>query len=156
MNFLRKSFLGALSSVLMNGIGNLEARAEPVTNIIAQVTNNTDITWNWVPEYFTAASSSGNGNVSGTTNNWIEHGSNVNVQANADQFYGFDYWTGAPSGKEAENPLQYAANEPRNLVAHFKQLATPEGISHAYLAQYNLPTNSNPNGDDDLDGYSLL
>jgi len=81
------------------------------------------ITFNWKTQYQLTISISPSG--SGSTNPaagsyWYDSGSNIQVTANANPGYTFDYWTLDGSNMGSSNPYSATMSAAHSLVANFK------------------------------------
>lgn len=117
----KKNLLGMIAAVGL-GLTSL-VRADPVTNISMNVTNNCTVDWVWGTQYqvLALASDYTRGNVSGNTNDWIDSGSNAVLEAvvsNDDSY--FKRWNLGSSEYSTNNPLTLNVNKPyTNIVAEF-------------------------------------
>ena len=120
-------------TVLLMVLVTVKAHAQGPTNVNLTVTNNVTIEWLWATQYMATASSAGNGTVSGQTNAWIDAGSTVSVQANANANFHFIYWTGVPGTVTNNNPATFAMDSfYTNMTAYFAPDMKTVTVTSAY------------------------
>jgi hypothetical protein len=144
---MKNNLLSMLAGTVLAFEG-LESRAN--TNLFyGPITNNVVLVPIEVQEYLVTANSSGNGNLIGSTNNWVEAGSNATVTANPTQFYQLDQWsdgnTNAVRNLMVTNPI--------NLTANFKKQMDANGVAEDWKANYGV---TNSLEDIDGDGVSNM
>lgn len=123
-----RCLIGVLTVVL-----SVNALAQGPTNVNMTVTNNATIDWLWATQYLAVASAAANGTVSGQTNDWIDLGSNVTVQANANPNCHFTYWTGVPDGVTNSNPAVFVMDTfYTNMMAFFALDVKTVTVTTAY------------------------
>jgi hypothetical protein len=125
----RKNLLGLIAGIGL-GLTSL-VRADPVTNIEMNVTNNCTVDWIWGTQYMVNATSAdvSRGNVSGNTNDWIDLGSNAVLSANVtDENSYFKRWNLDGGNYSTNNPLTLSVDKAyTNVVAEFKEKPTMNG-----------------------------
>jgi hypothetical protein len=121
------------------------------------LTQDSEMTWNWTPQYWLQVVAGANGQVSGVTNGW--RAANAEVAGilavpHGRYEYVFSMWTGdVPAGSETSNPLSLTMNAARAVTALFAPAQkTSRGTPHPWIAQY-YATNDYENCDgEDSDG----
>ena len=94
-----KKLLSELAIAGILAFGSLESKAQSsVTPTSSGWTNDANVAWNWATQYLVQASSSGNGSVTGNTNDWLDAGTTANLIAAPSAHYHFAGWTGLPLG----------------------------------------------------------
>lgn len=95
--------------------------AQDRTNhVIASLTGAVEVVVAWTGQFLYAVSAGPGGSVAGTPGGWYDAGTLISNQAVAEAHRHFAGWTGAPAGRENDNPLVFALDDAStNLMAHF-------------------------------------
>ena len=125
-------WLAAVLAALFLG----SAEAQQPTNVAMVVTNDATIDWLWGTQFVFAATSAGNGAVSGGSNEWYDQGTTVEVTAVPAIYYHFVSWTGTVDA--TTNPLALTVDQPLFLVAQFAENLATNGTPEWWLAAYGL------------------
>jgi len=101
-------------------------------------TADSQLTWNWLTQYFLQTSVASSGTVN-LTNSWRAAGEVVSITATPSNYYHFANWSGDVSG--TSNVIQVAMSAPRSVTATFAENLVTNGVPEWWLAQNNLPVN---------------
>ncbi|MFZ4766881.1 MAG: SUMF1/EgtB/PvdO family nonheme iron enzyme, partial [Roseimicrobium sp.] len=122
------------------------------------ITEDTTLTWAWVPEVLLTVSSGTEGvilpmNAAG----WHALNSTIVLTASPAPWFSFRRWTGAvPAADANQATLSLSMDQPRAITADFAPLATVDGTPNWWLSRYANVTGSDYEGarlkDSDGDG----
>lgn len=113
-------------------------------------TNNATLTWNWTTNYWLEPLVNGHGTVAPQAG-WVKAGSNVSVNATADQYYHFTNWVGDVNS--FDNPVVVLMDGGKALTANIvEDVTTNTATPHWWLAQYGITNNLDAAAEEDPDG----
>jgi len=71
------------------------------------MTNNATLNWLWATQYSFRVESPVNGAVAGTSNDWYDAGTAIDLHATPEEHYAFSEWQNVPGGTSTNNPLSF-------------------------------------------------
>ena len=118
---VRKGRCIGLVAMVVWLVGHATMAAGPVTNVyVGPVTNNATLNWLWATQYQFTAAAPVHGSVSGSSNDWYDVSTTINLEATPDDYYTFTGWQHVPGGTSTNNPLSFALSGPyTNVTAVF-------------------------------------
>jgi len=107
------------------GTGNVPAEGD-ATTVSFTLTEDSELTWQWVTEYLLDTESEPNGTVD-IDDGWYTNGTEVTVTATPSNGYEFAGWEGdVPEGSETNNPVVLTMDQVRDIVAVFSPVSVPQ------------------------------
>lgn len=144
-NYWKQVWVVLVAGVLLSGAHAIAADREQY--VISSLTNNAMVVVGWQEQYAYGVSAGPGGSVQGTTNDWYDSGTAISNKAVANLHYQFTHWTGAPAGKENENPLMFSlTNAYTNVAAVFSLVDYSVGVTSKYTNWFGETTIGNPAG----------
>ncbi|MHC1769314.1 MAG: C25 family cysteine peptidase [Verrucomicrobiia bacterium] len=100
------------------------------------ITNDSQLSWEWAPQYQLEADSDPNGTVI-FSDEWFESGALASVTAMPAPYYHFERWSGDVPASETSSPkLELTIDRPHTLRAAFAPNVTSQGTPEWWLAAY--------------------
>lgn len=125
--------------------------------VISSLTNSATVVVGWQEQYEYGVAAGSGGSVQGTTNDWYDSGTAISNQAVANLHYQFTHWTGAPAGKETENPLMFSlTNAYTNVAAVFGLVDYSVGVTSKYTNWFGEAAIGNPAGAGNFQALSTV
>jgi hypothetical protein len=119
------------------------------------LTNASTIVWLWTTNYWLDTVTNGIGNVD-VAPGWQLAQSNLTVTATPDIYWYFSQWAGQTDGcSVVSNKIVVPMNEPRSIMAVFKETVVTNNVPMWWLAQYGL-TNYDADAMRDIGGSGML
>jgi hypothetical protein len=117
------------------------------------VTNETVVSWNWLPQYFFTAMANGNATLEGTTNGWHGLGELITTRARPADYHRFVKWGGTIDS--TENPLSLVLYEPHSVEANVTEILSSEGTPVEWYANHGITEGLETADEVDHDGDSF-
>ena len=113
--------VAVVSLAVLGPVSRSALADDPVTNVyVGPVTNNATLNWLWTTQYSFRVESPVHGSVSGTSNDWYDVGTEIDVEATPDPHYLFSEWHNVQGGTSTSNLLIFPLAAPyTNVVAVF-------------------------------------
>jgi len=92
------------------------------TNVSFTITNDSELTWQWLTEHELSIGVMGYGSV-GVAGGWYTNGTEHSMLATPSNGWFFSRWSGdVPGGSETNNPLALTMDQGRSVTGHFERV----------------------------------
>jgi hypothetical protein len=135
-------------------VGNAFEQTSPSGLTIGNVTNETVVSWNWLPQYWYTATANGNATLEGTTNGWHDLGELITTRARPADYHRFVKWGGTTNS--TENPLSIVLYEPHSVEANVTEKLSSQGTHQKWYANHGITEGLETADDIDHDGDGYI